>query len=203
MQEHSDAPGTLPASFQDATFLDALRRQMLNFARLQLRDDDLAQDVVQESWLSALKHAGAFRGQAAFKTWMFAIVKHKVVDALRARRRWVQPADTIDGEAEDGEWVDRLFDQTGHWQPGQQPARWADPHRSFEDERFWQVFSVCMDRLPARQGRLFMMREHLGLEVDEICKIAGLTRTNLYVILHRARLRLRECLEDGWFGGAA
>lgn len=201
--EHDQAGGALPTGFDDPEFLNVTRRQMLNFARLQLRDDDLAQDVVQESLLSALKNAGAFRGQAAFKTWLFAIVKHKIVDALRQRRRWVQPGDAVDGEDEDGEWLDRLFDQQGRWHPAQRPQRWADPQGSFEDERFWRVFAVCLDHLPARQGRLFMMREHLGLDTDEICKIVGLTPTNLHVILHRARLRLRECLQNGWFDGAA
>ena len=195
-----DPPPDAPAQLQDSQFLEALRGQMLNFARLQLRDDDLAQDVVQESLLSALKNAGSFRGQAAFRTWLFAIVKNKVVDALRQRQRWVQPDQTADDDDAE-EWLDRLFDRSGHWQPAQQPRPWGDPQRSFEDERFWQVFAVCLDHLPARQGRIFMMREYLGLEADEICKSAGLTRTNLHVILHRTRLRLRECLENGWFDG--
>ena len=202
MPQPDALPKDAQASLREPQFLETLRRQMLNFARLQLRDDDLAQDVVQESLLSALKNAGSFRGQAAFKTWLFAIVKHKVIDALRDRQRWVQPATALgdDDDDNDGEWLDRLFDQQGHWRADQRPGAWADPQRSFEDERFWQVFSVCLNALPARQGRFFMMREYLGLGSEEICKIGGLTRTNLHVVLHRARLRLRECLENGWFG---
>lgn len=191
-----------PQFLHDGAFVHDLRRQMLNFARAQLRDDDLAQDVVQESLLSALKNAGSFRGRSAFKTWMFAIVKHKIVDALRLRQRWVQPTEGADGEDDDEHWLDRLFDAQGHWRATEQPRPWADPAGSFEDERFWQAFSVCLDALPARHGRFFMMREYLGLDAEEICTIGGLTRTNLHVILHRARLRLRECLENGWFGGA-
>jgi RNA polymerase sigma-70 factor (ECF subfamily) len=191
-----------PQFLRDPAFVDGLRRQMLNFARAQLRDDDLAQDVVQDSLLSALKHAGSFRGQAAFRTWMFAIVKNKIVDALRQRRRWIQPGDAVDGDDDDEHWLDRLFDAQGHWRAAGQPGQWADPAGSFEDDRFWQAFSVCLDALPGRYGRFFMMREYLGLDSEEICTIGGLTRTNLHVILHRARLRLRECLERGWFGGA-
>ena len=202
MPQPDAPPSNAPASLGEPQFLEPLRRQMLSFARLQLRDDDLAQDVVQESLLSALKNASAFRGQAAFKTWLFAIVKHKIVDALRDRRRWVQPGDAPEADDDDSEWLDRLFDQSGHWRVGKRPAEWADPQRSFENERFWQVFTACLDALPARQGRFFMMREHLGLDSDEICAIAGLTRTNLHVILHRARLRLRECLHGGWFEGS-
>jgi RNA polymerase sigma-70 factor (ECF subfamily) len=195
-----DSENAVPQFLRDGRFVEELRRHMLSFARAQLRDDDLAQDVVQESLLSALKHAGSFRGQAAFRTWMFAIVKNKIVDVLRQRKRWVQPVEA-DGDDDDEHWLDRLFDAQGHWREAVQPRAWADPAGSFEDDRFWQAFTVCLDLLPARSGRFFMMREYLGLGAEEICTLGGLTRTNLHVILHRARLRLRECLERGWFGG--
>ena len=82
------------------------------------------------------------------------------------------------------------------------PARWADPEASFEQQQFWQVFEACLDHLPAKTARVFMMREILGLETDEICKEAGISTSNCWVVLHRARLALRACLEQRWFAGA-
>ncbi len=185
---------------QNPAFIADLRRQMLRFARLQLNDAHLAEDVVQEALVSALKNVAAFRGQAAFKTWMFAILKNKIVDALRQRRRWVEPGRMVDEEAGDDEWLDRLFDETGHWRAEQLPRRWGDPERSFEDDQFWQIFAACLDGLSPRQGRMFMMREFLDLDAEEMCKVLGISQTNLHVTLHRARLRLRVCLENHWFG---
>ena len=197
-----DAPFEAADYLQDPAFIADLRRRMLKFAHLQLGDSHLAEDVVQEALVSALKNVAGYRGQAAFKTWMFGILKHKIIDALRQRRRWVEPSRVSDDEAGGDEWLDQLFDETGHWRAEELPRKWGDPEGSFQDDQFWQIFAVCLDGLPPRQGRAFMMREFLGLDADEMCKVLGISQTNLHVTLHRARLRLRECLENRWFGEA-
>lgn len=180
--------------------LAALRVQMLRFATLQLRDPDLAEDAVQEALLGALRNQGTFAGRSALRTWMFGILKHKIADLLRQRTRTATVTELAGDADDDGELLDRLFDRSGHWHPDTGPKPWRDPDASLEDARFWRVFEACLEHLPERQARVFMMREFVGLDTDGICKAAGLSVTNLHVILHRARLRLRSCLEAHWFG---
>lgn len=184
--------------FADEAFLEALRRRMVQFAHSQLGDRDAAEDAVQEAWFGALKNLSAFGGRAAFQTWVFAILKHKIADELRRRGRLVGAGDiAADDEESD---LTALFDRRGYWRPEERPQRWAEPESALEDQRFWQIFETCLDHLPPRQARAFMMREFVGLDAGEICRVLGITANHLHVLMHRARLRLRECLENRWFG---
>ncbi|MDT8383257.1 MAG: sigma-70 family RNA polymerase sigma factor [Gammaproteobacteria bacterium] len=182
----------------DPAFLEDVRRQMLKFATLQLGDGQLAEDAVQEALLGALKNARSFGGNAALKTWVFAILKHKITDVLRQKQR---REDTGHLPREDDNIEDRLFDQRGSWRPEARPQDWGDPEASFQQAQFWRVFEACLDGLPPQQARVFMMREFIGLETGEICAATELSASNLFVLLHRARLRLGKCLEHNWFEG--
>lgn len=174
---------------------------MMRFATLQLSDAHLAEDAVQEALLGAMKNVQAFEGRAAFKTWMFAILRHKIADLLRQKQRagHVDHA-TASLENEDQD-LNELFDAQGHWNTEDAPQRWSRPHDAFQDRQFWMVFETCLDGLPGAQARAFMMREFVGLETEEICQAVGVANGHLHVLLHRARLRLRECLETRWFDG--
>lgn len=186
-----------PAWMQDKAFVEDLRRQMLRFARLQLADASLAEDAVQEALIGALRNAGGFAGRAAYKTWVFAILKNKIADLLRQRHRQAganQPELHFDEED-----PSELFDHRGAWQADARPGHWAHPEEALNTAQFWRVFEICLDNLPPQQARAFMMREFLGLETDEIRTHMALSVTNLNVILYRARLRLRACLEHRWF----
>lgn len=183
----------------DAAYLGVLRGQMLRFALLQLRDSDLAEDAVQEALMGALRNQRSFAGRSALRTWVFGILKHKITDILRQRARVVTESSLAADDDGDGELLTQLFDRGGHWHPDAQPKAWRDPDASLEDDRFWRVFEACVEHLPERQARVFMMREYVGLDSGEICKAAGISMTNLHVLLHRARLRLRACLEQHWF----
>lgn len=178
-----------------ASQLARLRPDLLRFARLQLRDDAAAEDAVQETLLSALAAAADFAGRAQFKTWVFAILKNKLVDVLRRRRR--DGVLEIEEIPEDS--FDALFDERGHWAEGEAPSDWGDPARSLENARFWEVFHACLDHLPPQTGRVFMMREFLGFETEEICQELSISTSNCWVVLHRARMALRRCLEQKWF----
>lgn len=180
--------------------LAAFRPDMLRFACLQLRDDQLAEDVVQEALIGALANQQEFAGRAALKTWAFAILKNKIVDALRGRERSINISALAAEEEEFGQTFDRLFKENGHWLPNQKPADWDDPAEALRQRQFWQVFDICLHHLPAHTGRVFMMREFLELEIEEICGELQVTAGNCYVILHRARHQLRACLEKSWFG---
>ena len=172
------------------------RGYLLRFARLQLRNDAWAEDAVSETLLAALTKPQSFANRSQLKTWLVGILKHKVIDVLRQRKREV-PLDAEPGDG--GEELDALvFKADGHFASA--PADWGDPEQELRTRQFFQVLEACTDKLPAAMGRVFLMREWLELSSEDICKELQLTPTNLYVQLHRARLRLRECLELNWFG---
>lgn len=177
-----------------------MRPQLLRFARLQLRSDAAAEDLVQEALMAALESAATFEGSAAVQTWVFAILKNRITDEFRRRARRPSAESVALPETEEdacGEF-EALFDQRGHWR--EPPPAWAAPERSLENRQFWDVFQICLDGLPAKPGRVFMMREFLDLTTEEICKELGISSSNCWVLLHRARLGLRECLSQRWFG---
>ena len=188
--------------FDRQSELNALRPDLLRFARLQLRDAGAAEDAVQETMLAALLGSHTFESRSSYKTWLIAILRNKIIDIIRGQSREVAASSLADDEAGDDLLAESLFDRRGHWQPETQPGRWADPEASFEQQQFWAVFEACLDYLPAKTARVFMMREFLGFDTDEICKETGISSSNCWVVLHRARMGLRACLETRWFAGA-
>ena len=178
--------------------LVALRADMLRFARLQLRNSETAEDLVQEATEAALRHAASFAGNSTLKTWVFSILRNRIIDHLRRVDRSVSISSLV---ADDEDWQDRLetlFNERGQWHDGQQPKPWPNPEESLQSRQFWAVFEACLEHLPANTARVFMMREFLDLESDEICAQLGISVSNCHVILHRARLKLRGCLEKQW-----
>lgn len=195
------ASGADQRGLSDPSFLAALRTQMIKFARLHLGDGHLAEDAVQEALAGAWTGAQRFAGRAAIKTWVFAILKNKVADLLRHKQRVVDASSLLkEGEEQS---MNDLFDERGHWLQDSSPKAWHCPEASLEQQQFWAVLEVCLDGMPASQARVFMMREFMGFETDEICTTVGITSSNVFVQLHRARLRLRECLNQRWFAQAA
>lgn len=192
--------GPLPI---DPNELQVLRRSMHRFATLQLGDAQQAEDAVQEALLGAFKNQQAYAGKASLKTWVFAILKFKIADALRSRHR-TESLHAPVGDEDDNADLLELFNHKGMWDADERPAGWGSPAHALESKQFWTVFELCLDGLPPQQSRAFMMREYVGLEAAQVCAELGITSNNLHVTLHRARLRLRECLENRWFatGGA-
>jgi len=184
-----------------AAQLDAHRGYLLRVARLQLRDDALAEDVVQETLLAALS-GSSFSGKSSLKTWLTGILKHKIIDAIRRKQREPLLASTFDDEC-DIEDLDGLF-KAPFGACDSPPAEWGDPEQALNRSQFFDIMDFCLEKLPPNTARVFMMREVMGLESDEICKELAITANNLWVILYRARMSLRECLEQNWFkeGGA-
>ncbi len=178
--------------------LEVQRGYLLRVARLQLRDTALAEDVVQDTLTAALTAQGGFTGKSSVKTWLTGILKHKIVDAIRRKQREPIAASTFDEEC-DIEDLDGLFKSSnGAWETP--PSEWGDPEQSFQRSEFMSVMDLCLERLPPNTARGFMMREVMELESDEICTELKITTNNLWVILYRARMSLRECLEKNWFG---
>jgi RNA polymerase sigma-70 factor (ECF subfamily) len=174
------------------------RGYLLRVAVLQLRDNDLAEDIVQDTLVAALQGAEGFSGRSSLKTWLTGILKHKIVDAIRRKAR--EPAFSTLEEETQIEDLDALFDESGHWD--NPPADWGDPESQLSRSQFFDVMQLCLEKLPPNTARVFMMREVMELESDEICKELSITSTNLWVILYRARMALRQCLEQNWFAQA-
>ncbi|MFW2357939.1 sigma-70 family RNA polymerase sigma factor [Hydrogenophaga sp.] len=173
-----------------------LRVYLLKFARLQLRNDAWTEDAVSETMLAAISRPQSFEQRSQLKTWLVGILKHKIIDAMRQHSREVCLSSGNDDEGADP--LEHMaFKTDGHF--AEKPAEWGNPEQELNSRQFFEVLEACTDKLPPVQGRLFLMREWLELSSEDICKELSLTPTNLYVQLHRARLRLRECLELNWF----
>ena len=186
----------------DPDFTRELERQrsyLMRVARLQLRDSALAEDVVQDTLTAAITASAGFTGKSSVKTWLTGILKHKIVDAIRRKQREPLLASAL-GDDADLEDFEGLFEGGGAWQSP--PSDWGDPEQALSRQQFFDVMQFCLDKLPPNTARVFMMREVMELTSDEICKELAITSNNLWVILYRARMSLRECLEANWFGGA-
>jgi RNA polymerase sigma-70 factor, ECF subfamily len=176
--------------------LEAMRPALLRFAQLQLRNNALAEDAVQDTLLAVLEKPERFAGQSSLRTYVTGILKFKIIDTLRLsnRERQLEPQD----DQSDDELIDALFVADGHTRD--MPRRWGEPEATLEQQDFFRVLELCLEKLPVNTARIFMMREWLELDTDEICKELGITTANAWVMLYRARLRLRECLDLNWFG---
>jgi RNA polymerase sigma-70 factor (ECF subfamily) len=182
-----------------AAEIETHRSYLYRYALLHVRDADRAQDVVQETLLAALENAGGYAGRSTVKTWLTGILKHKITDLYRKQARET-PAAAVPADEDAEDFADQFFDRArqDHWISP--PTAWADPERSLEQKRFWAEFETCTARMPQQVARAFAMREFMGMETEEICKALGISPTNCWVILYRARMTLRECLQKSWFG---
>jgi RNA polymerase sigma-70 factor (ECF subfamily) len=189
-----------PAARPDpSAWLDEHGDCLFRYALVRLRNPSHAEDVVQETLLAALQNFDAFGGRSSERTWLVGILKHKLIDHFRRASREA-PAEleieSLSGDEnfrDEGEWIE-------HWRPECAPTEWSiTPEAALAQSEFWSVFDRCLDPLPERMARAFTLREVDGLTSDEVCELLGISSSNLWVLLHRARLRLRRCIELNWF----
>lgn len=184
---------TLPAAE-----LAAHRPQLLKFALLHLRNRAHAEDAVQDTLLAALEGARRFAGESSLRTWLIGILRHKIIDQFRRETREPQLAPRAGEGAQDegAEAIERLFRADGHWQSP--PQHWNDPEAACSRAELAEAIERGLARLPEKTARAFRMREGQGMSTDEICRVLGVTRENCWIMLYRARMSLRECLEGHW-----
>ena len=178
------------------------RQYLYLYAKVRLRDADLAEDVVQETMVAALEALPTFQEKSSLRTWVVAIMRNKMADALRAGNRLVRVNGGADEEVGDED-VESLFDRRGMWHGDTRPRTWEQPEAALEQQQFWSVFENCLCDMPHRTAEVFALREVLGESIDAICKNLEVTPTNCSVMLYRARMRLRTCLDKNWFAGAS
>ncbi len=177
-----------------ASWLDAYGDFLYRYALARVRSPAVAEDLVQDTFLAAYGSRKSFEARASERTWLVAILKNKIVDHFRKSRR-ESPQEDVGAL---GETTESPFDASGRWRVG--PAPWAkNPETVFEQKEFWGVLQGCIAELPDRLADTFVLRELEEFSGEEVCKVFGITPSNLWVSLHRARQRLRSCLERNWF----
>ncbi len=180
--------------------LPGLRARLLRHARFAVHDDSLAEDLVQDTLVAVFEQHAGRRGEASLVTWATAILKHKVADWYRSptRKRMVQfGAD--DDQLDDA--INALYEADGAY--AQPVPPWQQPDNRIEQRQMMTVLERCVSCLPRQTGNVFMMREWLGFETAEICERVGVSADNCRMILHRARMALRDCMQRDWIGGKA
>jgi len=193
-KEETPPQGHDARSNDPETWVDEHANALFRYAILRVRDRQAAEDLVQETFLAAVRKTDSFRFESSPRTWLIGILKHKIIDYHRkiSRERAAVSIDESDAA------IDSWFDRKGSWI--KRPSAWkTDPSQLLEREEFWRVFEKCLSALPARMGEAFTLRMVDHQKVAQVCKVLAITPTNLWVILHRARARLRACLDTTWF----
>ena len=173
---------------------------LFRYALVRLRDESLAEDIVQETLLAAIQSLASYGGKSTERTWLTSILKHKVIDFYRKSSRETP----LDASELDVSEFDNFFERddqwTNHWNLKLAPRGWTNnPEAVFEQNEFFDVFQNCMSKLPERVASVFALREMDGLDAGEICEIMSLSSSNFWVMMHRARMSLRRCIEIKWF----
>ena len=179
-------------------WVDEHGNYLFGYALPRVRDRHLAEELVQETFLAALKSVKSFRGDSSPRTWLVGLLRRKIADHYRKRNR--EP----EGESIDAtdSTIDAWFDEKGSWIKWPGPCE-LDPVELRQRAEFWTVFEHCLRGLPERMAEAFSLKVMDSMKPDEVCKALSISTTNLWVMLHRARARLRACLEANWFESEA
>jgi RNA polymerase sigma-70 factor (ECF subfamily) len=173
---------------------------LFKYALIRLRDPAKAEDAVQETFLAALKGGKNFGGRSAEKSWLVGILKNKIFDYYRKACRERSFSDMEFYSDAEGDCFEPEGLHKDGWIHELGPLDWSGPGASLDSEVFWKTFHDCCSKLPKNVATVFNLREVDGVESREICRLLNITESNLWVMLHRARMALRRCLETNWFG---
>jgi RNA polymerase sigma-70 factor (ECF subfamily) len=177
-------------------WLERYGDELYGFALRRVHTADHAEELVQETILSALNALDTFRGDSSERTWLFVILRRKIIDHYRREAR--SPLVPLGAASEEAEF---FRPDDGHWREEQYPQAWnARADDVMEQQELREAMQHCQAKLPARHGAVFVLRFVEELTAEEICQELGLTPANYWVIVHRAKLYLRKCLEKNWFG---
>lgn len=177
----------------EQTELAAHRPRLMRFALLHLRNRAHAEDAVQETLVAALEGARRFAGESSVSTWLMGILRHKILDHFRSERR----SPRLEPCADEADGVEQLFREDGHWRTP--PSDWGDPEAALGQRQFFEALERGLQRLPEKTARAFHLREVMGLSTEEICQTLGVSAQNCWIMLYRARMSLRQSLEEHCF----
>ena len=174
-------------------WVDKYADYLYNYAMQRINNENIAKDLVQETFLAGLKSAKNFQGKASEKTWLTSILKRKVIDYYRKINSNKGKAEVRMNFYEDG-------DNEGNWIEERVPQSWKNQTEiDIENEELQAQIDSCIEKLPEKYAIIFRMKNILELETEDICNELGITSSNLWVMLHRARTQLKECIGKNWF----
>lgn len=166
---------------------------LFNYAIARLNNEELAKDIVQETFFAGLKGQANFKGEASERTWLISILKRKIIDHYRK-------INSAKGKAEIRVNFYEGSDHKGNWLEERIPRTWNnEAEKDIENDELKMILNTCIENLPEKYKMVFLMKQMQHYETEEICKELDITASNLWVIIHRARHQLRKCLEDNWF----
>jgi RNA polymerase sigma-70 factor (ECF subfamily) len=192
IHEESQSPARIG---NPETWVDLYADSLFRYALFRIADKAVAEELVQETFVAALSSLGnsRFRGESACKTWLTGILKHKLLDHLRKKYR--HQAKSLEVIREDE--IEDSFDARGNWRV--KPGQWGvNPEKHYERQELMFIIMECIAALGERQADAFRLRELDGEEADEICKVLKISTTHYWVLMHRARLSIRRCMELHW-----
>lgn len=167
---------------------------MYQYCLPRVNDNIIAEDLVQETFLSALKGLDGFKGEASEKNWLFAILKNKIIDHYRKKAKELTVISNADPVIEDDSW----FNDEGRWVDNKRPRDWTVKESPAEQKEIQKIINLCKDALKTVQQQVFILKYMEDMESDDICKVLNITPSNYWVLLHRARLQMRDCVEKNW-----
>ena len=176
------------------TWLEVHGDYLFSYALLKAKDTHVAEDLVQETLLAAITAKNTFSNQSTIRTWLIGILKHKLVDHFRRQGREIAIGDLVDQD--EGDNLDTFFKANGGWI--NKPDAFPSPEAAFQQKEFWKVFQQCLSGLKPKQAEVFLAKEIHGMSNADICKDFALSPTNVWVIMHRARLSLGNCFKINW-----
>jgi RNA polymerase sigma-70 factor (ECF subfamily) len=159
----------------------------------KLSNSELAKDFVQETFLAAAEKFDTFEGKSSPKTWLFSILNHKIIDHYR--RKVNQPL-KIENQS-----ISDFFDEGGAWNVNRTPQKWTneDDGHLLDNDEFNHILSKCMDALPEQWSTCVKLKYLTEKKGEEICQEMNITPSNFWQLVHRAKLRLRDCIENNWY----
>lgn len=191
-ERNRDEPTQTQVDADPHTWLDEHGDVLFHYALARIGNRQDAEELVQDTLVAGLKNIQQFAGKSSIRTWLVGILRNKLIDHLRRKKRRGETSELGTTVTE------QCFDHRGHWR--RTIGKWPqDPSHSLVTREFWSVLEDCLSHLPASLAQVFTLRERDAMTSEEICNLLGISASNLAVRLHRARLQLRECLESNWF----
>lgn len=173
-------------------WVDLYTRDLSSWALYKVSDSELARDLIQETFLAAAENIQRFKGDSSPKTWLFAILNHKIIDHYRSKTR--EPIKL------ENQLFSQFFDQDGDWKADKRPLDWheEDP-KLLDDNEFQAVLKDCLDALPETWNTCVKLKYLMNKKGEDICQELDISPTNFWQIVHRAKLQLRGCIEENWY----
>lgn len=197
MKKSSEITNNQKAILNPETWVNAYADVLYNFAFLRVHRSEIAEDLVQDTFLQAIRSIGSFKGQSSEKTWLISILKNKIIDYYR--KKSTQNELAFSGFASDDD-NSHFFDNDGHWKDNTAPSYWdIQLGDDLEKREFTGFLQRCLSKLPEMWRAVFALKNVDELNSEEICKELQISSSNYWVIMHRSKLQLRDCLEKTWY----